>query len=316
MRRRGDPGPRRRRLRRRPPGRALLPRRARDHALRGHVADPEADHRPRDDRHQRADPLETLASQCRAGRRTPGHRRRRRRDDGRGHRAARGARPARGRCCTTPAEVAVERGARRDRRRARALARQGPPRAASRGEVERRGARSRTSRECRADHRGRARAPGAQARAVRARSSEIAPGAVLASNTSSIPITAIARRGRRPRARRRHALLQPGAGDEARRGHRRACDSSRGGAGGRARDRRGDGQARHRRHRRAGLPGQPLQPARSAWRRCGCCRSGSPTSRRSTRSSARAGFRMGPFELQDLVGIDVGYEVSLSPSTS
>ena len=34
----GDPGPRRLRLRRRPPGRALLPRRARDHALRGHVA--------------------------------------------------------------------------------------------------------------------------------------------------------------------------------------------------------------------------------------------------------------------------------------
>ena len=52
----GDPGPRRVGLRRRPPGRALLPRRAGDDAVRGHVADPEADHRARRDRHQRARP--------------------------------------------------------------------------------------------------------------------------------------------------------------------------------------------------------------------------------------------------------------------
>ena len=71
-----DPGPRRLGLRRRPPGRALLPRRARDHALRGHLADPEADHRARGDRDQRADP--------RRGRRRP-----RRRHDGRRDRAAR-----------------------------------------------------------------------------------------------------------------------------------------------------------------------------------------------------------------------------------
>ena len=41
-------------LRRRPPGRALVPRRPRDHALRGHLADPEAHHRARGDRDQRA----------------------------------------------------------------------------------------------------------------------------------------------------------------------------------------------------------------------------------------------------------------------
>ncbi len=41
----GDPGPRRRRLRRRLPGRALPARRPGDDALRGDVADPEADHR-------------------------------------------------------------------------------------------------------------------------------------------------------------------------------------------------------------------------------------------------------------------------------
>ena len=49
-----DPGPRRVGLRRRPPGRALLPRRAGHDALRGHLADPEADHRARRDRAQRA----------------------------------------------------------------------------------------------------------------------------------------------------------------------------------------------------------------------------------------------------------------------
>ena len=48
-----DPGPRRLRLRRRLPGRALPARRPRDDALRGHLADPEADHRPRRDRDQR-----------------------------------------------------------------------------------------------------------------------------------------------------------------------------------------------------------------------------------------------------------------------
>ncbi len=51
----GDPGARRLRLRRRLPGRALPARRPRHHPLRGHLADPEADHRPRGDRDQRDD---------------------------------------------------------------------------------------------------------------------------------------------------------------------------------------------------------------------------------------------------------------------
>ena len=50
-----DPGPRRLGLRRRLPGRALPARRAGDDPVRGHVADPEADHRPRRDRDQRDD---------------------------------------------------------------------------------------------------------------------------------------------------------------------------------------------------------------------------------------------------------------------
>ena len=62
VRERGDPGPRRRRLRRRPSGRALVSRRARHDALRGHVADPEAHHRPRADRHRRAHALANLTN--------------------------------------------------------------------------------------------------------------------------------------------------------------------------------------------------------------------------------------------------------------
>ncbi|TMK59052.1 MAG: hypothetical protein E6G51_01765, partial [Actinobacteria bacterium] len=56
MREPSDPGPRRLRLRRRLSGRALPARRPRHHALRGHLADPEADHRPRRDRDQRNAP--------------------------------------------------------------------------------------------------------------------------------------------------------------------------------------------------------------------------------------------------------------------
>ena len=80
----GDPGPRRLGLRRRPPRRALLPRRAGDDAVRGHLPDPEADHRARGDRDQRAG-----AGLSQAVAAPQDDRRRRRRHDGRGHRAAR-----------------------------------------------------------------------------------------------------------------------------------------------------------------------------------------------------------------------------------
>ena len=50
-----DPGARRLGLRGRPPGRALPARRARDHPVRGHLPDPEADHRSLGDRCERDD---------------------------------------------------------------------------------------------------------------------------------------------------------------------------------------------------------------------------------------------------------------------
>ena len=92
------------------------------------------------------------------------------------------------------------------------------------------------------------------------RLSEIVSGdCVLATNTSSLPVTAIAAGASEPRARRRDALLQPRAGDGAARGDRRRA-LGRAGARDRARDRRGDGQDGDRRHRRTRLPREPLQP--------------------------------------------------------
>ena len=115
-----------------------------------------------------------------------------------------------------------------------------------------------------------------------------------------------------PRARRRDALLQPAAGDGAARGGGRRRVLDRGARAG-ARGRGGDGQARDRRRRRRRLPRQPLQPARSASRGCGCCRSGSRRSSEIDRiCRLGGGFRMGPFELMDLVGVDVGLDISRS----
>ncbi len=77
--------------------------------------------------------------------------------------------------------------------------------------------------------------------------------------------------------------------------------------------RRGDGQAGDRRRRRPRLPREPLRAARSTARGCGCSRSGWPPHEQIDRiCRLGGGFRMGPFELMDLVGIDVGFEVAKS----
>ncbi len=92
-----DPGPRRLGLRRRPSGGALLSRRARHHPVRGHLPDPEADHRARPHRRStRSSPRDPTRT------RPPSPRRRRGRDDGRRDRAARLRGRACGRSCTTP----------------------------------------------------------------------------------------------------------------------------------------------------------------------------------------------------------------------
>ena len=96
--------------------------------------------------------------------------------------------------------------------------------------------------------------------AVFAKLDELAgPDTIIASNTSSIPITAIAVRLQAPRARRRHALLQSGAADAPGRDHPRPQDGAVG-------DGRHDGDrpAHDARagavHRQPGVPRQPRRP--------------------------------------------------------
>jgi len=140
--------------------------------------------------------------------------------------------------------------------------------------------------------------------------SEIAPGAVLASNTSSIPITAIAGAAADPgRVVGMHffnpapvmALVEVIAGIDS---SPEALDVAR--ATGRAMGKRiidatdGPGFLVNRCNRPFGLEALKLLQERVA---------DVETIDAIVRA---AGFRMGPFELQDLVGIDVGYEVSLS----
>ena len=196
-----DPGPRRLRLRRRPPGRALLPRRARDDPVRGHLADPEADHRPRADRRQRAGAGLTATGvdsssprsigvvgagtmgagiaqlACLAGARTLLHD-----PDPRRARARRSSR---------------SRAEPRARRRARALEQPRRPRRPPRGCEP--APRSRTLAPCELVIEAAPERARAQARAVRAPVARSSPRtACWRRNTSSLLVTAIAAGGARP----------------------------------------------------------------------------------------------------------------------
>jgi 3-hydroxybutyryl-CoA dehydrogenase len=140
--------------------------------------------------------------------------------------------------------------------------------------------------------------------------SAVAPGAVLASNTSSIPISAIAGAAADPgRVVGMHffnpapvmALVEVIAGIDS---SPEALELAR--ATGRAMGKHvidatdGPGFLVNRCNRPYGLEALKLLQERLA-------------DVETIDAIARAaGFRMGPFELQDLVGVDVGYEVSLS----
>ena len=117
----------------------------------------------------------------------------------------------------------------------------------------------RGARRLRPRDRGRARGPRAEARAVRPARGDLRPDAVLATNTSSLSVTAIAAGVPGARAGRRDALLQPAAADEAGRGRRRRRELGR-----RARrdhrGGRGDGPHADPRARLDRLRRQPLRP--------------------------------------------------------
>ena len=82
----------------------------------------------------------------------------------------------------------------------------------------------------------------------RSATTRCAPGAILASNTSSISLTKLAGVDEAPRARHRHALHEPAAADEARRDRARRADERRDVRRREAR-RREDGQDGRRRAR-------------------------------------------------------------------
>jgi 3-hydroxybutyryl-CoA dehydrogenase len=143
-----------------------------------------------------------------------------------------------------------------------------------------------------------------------ARLSAIAPGAVLASNTSSIPITAIAGAAADPsRVVGMHffnpppvmRLVEVVAGLESSAEALEVARATARAMGKRAIDAADvTGFLVNRCNRPFGLEALKLLQERIA---------GVETIDAIVRG---AGFRMGPFELQDLVGIDVGYEIALS----
>ena len=86
-------------------------------------------------------------------------------------------------------------------------------------------------------------------------------GAILATNTSSLSVTAIARDLARPARLARHALLQSGAGDEACRDRLRPCHRAARGRRGPCRSRHALGQDGRACALDAGLHRQPHRPA-------------------------------------------------------
>ena len=136
------------------------------------------------------------------------------------------------------------------------------------------------------------------------------PDCIIASNTSSLSITALAAGMKHPERVRRHALLQSGAAAAAGRdrvgprdvARRRRHD---------LRDGRGVGQVAGAREVDARLHRQPLRAA--------LLRGGAAPARRTVRPMPATldavmrdagGFRMGPFELMDLIGLDVNLAVT------
>ena len=216
------------------------------------------------------------------------------------------ARPGRGRCCTTPTRDALERGSRRAGRARWAQKGRASDAAAAAARLVTTSALAPCDLVIEA-------APESLElkRELFARLAEVAPRrCVLASNTSSIPVTEIAPRPG-ARAGRRDALLQPRAGDAAGRGDRGRASGEAALAVARA-----TGEAMGKRvidaadgpasSSTAATGPFGLEALRLLQERLAdvetidrICRLG-------------GGFRMGPFELSDLVGVDVGFEVSKS----
>ena len=135
------------------------------------------------------------------------------------------------------------------------------------------------------------------------------PDAILATNTSSLSVTEISVATEPARAGRRHALLQPGAGAEARRG--RAAPSSPSRTSSTTSRRSPPGSAR-RRSSSATRPGFIANALLFGYLNHAVAMF---ESRYATREDIDAamrlgcGYPMGPLALLDLIGLDTAYEI-------
>ena len=116
---------------------------------------------------------------------------------------------------------------------------------------------------------------------------------VLASNTSSISITALANGLKAPGPPRRHALLQPGAADEAGRGRLGPGRPTPAVARGDLRAQPGAGARRRCMPARRRASSSTGSPGRTTPRRSRCCSSAPPSRRRSTPACAAPAFAWG-----------------------
>ena len=132
------------------------------------------------------------------------------------------------------------------------------------------------------------------------------PGAILASNTSTLDVEQDRRLHQAPAGRDRHALLQPGQRDEA--------------AGGRARREDRQGRARHRDGARQedqedrvvsgvcdGFIGNRMIEQYCAPGRLPA--GGGRTPQQVDKAIEKFGFAMGPFRMGDLAGNDIGWDI-------
>ena len=133
------------------------------------------------------------------------------------------------------------------------------------------------------------------------------PSCILASNTSTLDIDEFAKASGRAAAGDRSSLLQPGERDEAARDRARQGDRAR--KRSRPRSRSPSGSARLASSSATALRSSPTAcwPTTCA-RRC-CCSKRAPPCRRSTRRMTDFGMPVGPFGMQDIAGIDVGWRI-------
>ena len=138
------------------------------------------------------------------------------------------------------------------------------------------------------------------------------PEAILATNTSSLPVTRDRRRGAAPRARRRHALLQPAGADEAGRGRRHRATRAEAALEATTEVGRRMGRTPIRAKDSPGFIANRLaRPfTLESLRMLAEGVADAATIDRVCRLGG--GFRMGPFELIDLIGLDVNLSVARS----